>query len=337
MKLSNEFKVGVLTIIAVTFLILGFNYLKGRSIFKTGNFLYAQFPNTKGLMPSNPVFINGFQVGNVYEIENSDPGLKNLVVTIKLKKAFNIPTNSAAYIKESALGSPNIQINLGNENTYLKSGDTLTTINDEGLLGALTSKIAPIGDQLKQTLHSLDSVLKNVNTILDPSAKGNLAQSIANVNKVTASLVATSASVETLLNAQNGAVAKTMNNVNSFTKNLADNNEKVTKTMANIEKTTENLSKADIDGTIATLKKSVDNLNNLLVKLDSKDGTIGLLMNDKQLYNNLTNTVRSANILMDDLKTHPKRYINVSVFGKKDKSTPLQAPLNDSALQKANQ
>lgn len=127
-----------------------------------------------------------------------------------------------------------------------------------------------------------------------------------------------------------GSLQQTMNNVNSFTKNLADNNPKINRMMGNIEKTTENFSKADIDGTVASLKSSLDKVNVLLDKMNNKDGTVGLLLNDKQLYNNLTNTVRSTNILIDDLKTNPKRYVNVSVFGKKDKSVPLQAPLNET-------
>jgi phospholipid/cholesterol/gamma-HCH transport system substrate-binding protein len=121
-----------------------------------------------------------------------------------------------------------------------------------------------------------------------------------------------------------------MNNLNSFTENLAANNNKINNTMTNVETTTSNLAKADIAGSVNNLQKAIDKLNNLLNKLDSKEGSLGLLMNDKSLYNNLNNTVRSVNTLVDDLKTHPKRYVNISVFGKKDKSTPLTAPLNDS-------
>lgn len=142
--------------------------------------------------------------------------------------------------------------------------------------------------------------------------------------------MASTASLEQMMNIQNGAVAQSMNNLNSFTENLAANNNKINNTMSNVETTTSNLAKADIAGSVNNLQKAIDKLNNLLNKLDSKEGSLGLLMNDKSLYNNLNNTVRSVNTLVDDLKTHPKRYVNISVFGKKDKSTPLTAPLNDS-------
>jgi phospholipid/cholesterol/gamma-HCH transport system substrate-binding protein len=330
MKISNETKVGALTAIAITLLILGFNFLKGKTLFKTGNFIYAKYADTKGIMVSNGVFINGFQVGSVYDIENADANLSAIVVAIKLKGNYNIPSNSVASIKENPLGNASISISLGDAATYVKSGDTILTSSSAGLLGDVMNKLGPVGDQIKATVGSLDSVLKNINTIFDPATKNNLQEVIANINKTTASLVVSSASIQSMLNEQTGAITASMNNVNSFTKNLSDNNEKVTRMISNVEKTTENLSKADIDGTVAQLKTSIETLNSILAKASSTDGSLGKLLNDKTLYDNLSNTVRSANILMDDLRVHPKRYVNISVFGKKDKTGPLMAPLDST-------
>jgi phospholipid/cholesterol/gamma-HCH transport system substrate-binding protein len=330
MKISNETKVGALTAVAITLLILGFNFLKGKTLFKTGNIIYAKYTDTKGIMVSNGVFINGFQVGSVYDIENADKNLSAIVVAIKLKDNYNIPANSIASIKENPLGNASITIALGDAATYVKSGDTILTASNAGLLGDLMNKLGPVGDQIKATVGSLDAVLKNINTIFDPATKNNLQEVIANINKTTASLVVSSASIQAMLNQQTGAITASMNNVNSFTKNLADNNDKVTKMLGNVEKTTENLSKADIDGTVAQLKNSIETLNTILAKMSSTDGSLGKLLNDKALYDNLTNTVRSANILMDDLRVHPKRYVNISVFGKKDKTGPLMAPLDST-------
>lgn len=330
MKISNETKVGALTAVAITLLILGFNFLKGKTLFKTGNIIYAKYADTKGIMVSNGVFINGFQVGSVYDIENADKNLSAIVVAIKLKDNYNIPANSIASIKENPLGNASIAITLGDAANYVKSGDTILTASNAGLLGDVMNKLGPVGDQIKATVGSLDSVLKNINTIFDPTTKNNLQEVIANINKTTASLVVSSASIQAMLNQQTGAITASMNNVNSFTKNLADNNDKVTKMLGNVEKTTENLAKADIDGTVAQLKKSIETLNTILGKMSSTDGSLGKLLNDKALYDNLTNTVRSANILMDDLRVHPKRYVNISVFGKKDKTGPLMAPLDST-------
>lgn len=333
MKISNETKVGSLTAIAITLLILGFNFLKGKTIFKTGNYIYAKYQDTKGLMTSNPVFINGFQVGAVFDIENQDENLSSIIVTIKLKDYYNIPSNSLASIKENPLGTASIAIKLGDEKTYLKTGDTIATFSNEGLLGTVMTKLGPVSDQIKTTVHSLDSVLKNINTIFDPNTKDNLQTTIANINKTTASLVVSSAALQEMLNKQTGAISKSVENLEKFTGNLSANNEKISKTLGNVEKTTTDLANSDISGSINKLKSTIQSLNNLIDKAGSQDGSLGKLLNDKTLYNNLNNTVRSANILMDDLRAHPKRYVSISVFGKKDKSGPLMAPLNDS-LQK---
>ena len=333
MKISNETKVGALTAIAITLLVLGFNFLKGKTFFKTGNYIYAKYSDTKGIMVSNPVFINGYQVGSVYEIENADQNLSVIMVSIKLKDNYNIAVNSVASIKENPLGASSMLIKLGDAKQFLKTGDTILTASSAGLLGDVMNKLGPVGDQIKTTVHSLDSVLKNINSIFDPNTKNNLQQVIANINKTTASLVVSSASIQAMMNTQSGAITQSMNNVASFTKNLSDNNEKVTKMLSNVEKTTDNFSKADISGTVDKLKTTIANLNSILEKVGSQEGSLGKLMNDKTLYNNLTNTVRSANILMDDLRVHPKRYVNISVFGKKDKSGPLMEPLDTTQKQ----
>ncbi|MDE3143219.1 MAG: MCE family protein [Bacteroidota bacterium] len=330
MKISNETKVGALTAVAITLMILGFNYLKGRSLFKTGNFIYAKYPDAKGLMVSNPVYVNGYQVGSVYEIENIDQNLRNISVAVKLKDSYNIPENSVAEIMKDPLGTPSVEITLGDSKKYLASGDTINTRSSPGLFNAFTNRIMPAVDQLQATIITLNNVLKNINSVFDPNTKHNLQDVIANINTTTASLIKSSASLEAMLNKENGSITQSLNNVNSFTKNLADNNEKVTQVLNNVETTTDHLSKADISGSVASLKTAVENLNIVLNKLNSKEGSLGLLVNDKVLYNNLTNTVRSANILMDDLRAHPKRYVNISVFGKKDKTGPLKAPLSDS-------
>ncbi len=329
MKISNETKVGALTAIAIVLMILGFNFLKGKTMFKTGNFIYAEYPDAKGLMVSNPVYINGYQVGSVYEIENVDANLKSIHVAIKLKGNYNIPNNSVASIASNPLGTPSIKIALGNSTTFLKSGEKINAVEDAGLFGELTNKLGPVTDQIKTTTHTLDSVLRNINSVFDVTAKGNLQSVIANMNRTTASLMASSASIQNMLAAQSGSISQTMDNLNSFSKNLNDNNQKISSTLTNLETTTGNLSKADINGSVEKLKAAIDKVNALIEKASSTNGSLGLLMNDKTLYNNLTNTIRSANILLDDLRVHPKRYVNISVFGKKDKGDYLDTTLTN--------
>ena len=328
MKISNETKVGALTAVAITLLVLGFNFLKGRSLIKTGHYIYAQFPDAKGLMVSHAVMVNGFPIGSVYEIENVDANLKLIKVGIKLKSSYNIPINSIATIASSPLGSPSIEITLGKDSiNFLKDGGFINTENPLGMLDKLSSKLDPIGDNLNKTLITLNNTLLNLNSIVDPNTKNNLQSSVANIQKLTDNLTKASVSLTEMLNQQNGALAKSMTNMSNFTSNLNNQNEKINGTLANIETTTKNLSNADIEGLLSKMKSTLETLNTAIAKLNSNSGSLGLLMNDKALYNNLTNTVRSANILMDDLRIHPKRYVNISVFGRKEKGGALQAPL----------
>ncbi|MBS1744725.1 MAG: MCE family protein [Bacteroidetes bacterium] len=326
MKISNETKIGALTVIAVVFLILGFNFLKGKSVLKTGFFLYAKYSDLKKLSSSNAVYANGFQVGTVYST-TSDASLENLVVEIKLNTDYKIPVNSKASIETNPLGSPVLNIQLGSSTSYLKSGDTLQSSENTGLLGTLSNKLGPLSDQLTATLVTLDTLMRNFNNLLDPNTKGNIRSVISNLTDVSKSLTVSSVSLQQLLNTQSGALAQSLDHINEFTGNLAKNNQKIDSTLTYLQTTTRNLSQADINGMINGFKQSADSLSAIINKINSANGSMGALINDKALYNNLNNTVRSMNVLIDDLRAHPKRYVNISVFGRKDKGDYLTAPL----------
>lgn len=329
MKISNETKVGALTSIAIVFLILGFNFLKGKSLFKHGNFLYAKFSDAKKLKPSFEVWANGYQIGNVYEVSPTE-NLDETMVTIKLNKDYNLPKNSIATIEESLMTSPSIQILLGDRKEMLESGDTILTASNKGLLGNLQDKIGPLSDKFTVALGSLDTLLQNFNQTLNPAARANLQNTMANLQRISSSMIVSSASLQRMMSEQ-GSLAKSLDNVNAFTGNLTANNDKINTTLSNLEKTSNGLAEADLKGTVAKLQAAVENLNASIAKIDSKEGSIGLLLNDKQFYNNLVNTSRSANILLDDLRVNPKRYVNLSfsVFGggKKSQGDFLKQPL----------
>jgi phospholipid/cholesterol/gamma-HCH transport system substrate-binding protein len=315
--------------LAITLLVLGFNFLKGKSLFKTGTFVYGKFKQTKGIMVSNPVIVNGLQVGTVYELQETNKSIDTVVVAIKLNKEYNIPVNSLATIKSNPLGTASIEISMGNSRNYIKNHDTIPTIDAPGMFGEVTTKLTPVVDQVKVTVQTLDSVLRNVNSVFDPYTKNNMQDVIANTNRLTASLLLSAAAFQKIMNDQNGALVKSMENVNSFTRNLASNNDKINATLGNLQTTTGNLSKADINGTVASLQTSVERLNAAVSKMDSKDGSIGLLLNDTQIYDNLANTTRSLNTLMDDLRVNPKRYVSFSLIGlkKQRKDDYLTKPL----------
>jgi phospholipid/cholesterol/gamma-HCH transport system substrate-binding protein len=328
MKISNELKIGIMAVVALAALILGFNYLKGSSLFQHTKKLYAVFDNVDGVEVSNNVQINGLTIGSVTAINESDVDLTHgIIVTITLKKEVHIPRNSVAMINSGFISSATITIAKGDDTQFLNAGDTLLTKKKANLISQVQESVNPIILRLGVTLQSLDSLIQAVGTMFDPRFKNNVGSIMANLANSTAQL-------QIMLNAQSGALAQSLKNVNTFTANLAKNNDHVTHTLENVETTTSKLSQAKIPETVDALKASITELNGLLAKLNSDNGTVGMLMNDKRLYQNLEASTRSLNILLDDFRVHPKRYVNVSVFGRKDKSGPLTAPLLPDSVSK---
>jgi phospholipid/cholesterol/gamma-HCH transport system substrate-binding protein len=323
MKISNETKIGALTAISITMLILGFNFLKGKKLFEHSRKIYAVFKNVDGVEVSNAVKINGLTVGKITDIQETDKDLNKILLEINLKKDINIPKNSIAEIQTSLLNSPVIVIKKGDGNDFVSNGDTIMSREKPGLLDEVESNINPVIRRLDGTLKSLDSVVEVVGTMFDPKAKNNFGAILSN-------LAVSSASLQIALNAQTGTLAKSLNNVDSFTRNLANNNGHISETLANLDKTSAKLANSKIEETVESIQKTMTQLDAAISKVNNGNGSLGLLLNDKKLYNNLENTSRSLNTLLDDLRMHPKRYVNISVFGKKDKSGPLMGPLGDS-------
>ena len=319
MKISNETKVGALTAIAITVLILGFNFLKGKG--SSGKEVYAVFPNVDKLVVSNPVFINGLQVGKVTNLQEKDKNMSGIVVTISLTKDLNIPKNSVATLNSELLSNTAINVFLGNGTNYLGEGDTLRTERSLALTDRLQKSIDPAINNINKTLLSLDDVLQKLNTILDPNTRNNLQGIVAN-------MAASSRSLDQLLNTQTGMLAKSINNMHTITAGFARNGPKIDSTLSNLQVTTDKLSKAKIAEAIESLQRTMSRLEAGIAKIDSKEGSLGLLLNDRKLYDEVRLTNRSLTILLDDLRVNPKRYINISLFGQKDKKGPLKAPLD---------
>lgn len=308
--------------------------MKGKDITKKSSYLYARFSNIEGLMIANPVVMNGLEIGSVYDTRPGDEDLNTILVTIRLDEQLNIPKNSIATVTATLLGSTSFVIEKGNATTYLKGGDTINTQPGGGFLGGIASKLEPTQKNLDHALLSADSLLMNVNEVLDAQSKANLRQAIANLNQVTGNLTQTTASINALLNAQNGALTKTLKNLEDFSASLSVVKEQLPGIMGNLQTTTQNLSQLELDKTLASVQQAMNAANGILQKAESPESTIGSLLNDRKLYNNINSTVNSLNLLMQDLRLSPKRYVNVSIFGKKDKSEPLMRPmLEDSVTQ----
>lgn len=329
MNITNETKVGLVALVGIACLVLGYNFLKGKRIFSDEVILYGTYENVQGLAPSNAVTINGFQVGTVYKI-NAPKDMRHLTVELNITKDINIPSNSIALIKPNPIGSTSIEIKLGNATTLLKNQDTIQTDANAGLFEDMLKKVDPVLYEVKKAVTSIDSLLVNVNQVLDPTAKENIQSTLSNLNKVTASMTVSTAHLQALLNTQTGALAKTLDNMNQVTSNLASNNGKINSVMNNLDVTTGKLSKIEFQKTLDSLDVAVNELKIMTTKLNSNSGTIGRLMNDPRLYNNLASTSNKLNTLLDDIRINPKRYLSISVFGRKAKNDPIMVPLADT-------
>lgn len=319
MKISNETKVGILSITALTLLIVGFNFLKGKDLFNRSDKIYMEFTELGTLAKSNEVKINGYVIGKVYDLNVKDKDLSATVATINLTSDVNIPKDSKGYISSSLLGTSTVVIEKGLSTEYLKPGDTLKTRIDSGILDDVKAQLTPTLGKVRDVLDSLKKTLSGVNSLLNDQTKANLQQTFANLNQATTSL-------NKIMDEQNGPLAKSLNNVSSITENLKNNNDSITATISNAKRATEKFANLEIQPTIDSLTAAISQLKGVVAKMNSKDGTLGALINDKQLYNKLNDAILSAEILMDDLRAHPKRYVNISVFGKKDKTGPLTSP-----------
>jgi phospholipid/cholesterol/gamma-HCH transport system substrate-binding protein len=333
LKVSNETKVGALTAIAITFLILGYNFLKGKNLFKKQNIIYAVYDNTSGLPEVAPVTYKGYQIGTTTKSRKYDKRASKIVVPILLTDSeIEIPCNSIAIISGSALGisSSTIDIKPGNDySRILKAGDTIITNAPSDMLSEVTKQINPVLFEVKNAVHSLDSVLMVIGNTFDPNTKSNFQSILSNVNRTTANLIGTSARLETILGQQEGNINKTMLNLNTFTDNLNKNNTKINSTLSNIDKASNTFATLDLKEPLTNINASIKSLNGVIAKFNNDNGTLGMLMKDPELYNQMHSLTYSLNTLIDDLKVNPKRYI--SIFGRKDKKiTPLKRPLSDT-------
>jgi len=320
MKVSNETKVGTLTIIALTTLILGFNFLKGKDILKKRKKIYAVFGDIGSVSKSNEVKINGYVIGSVYQIEAMNKDLTGVVVTINLTQDVNIPRDSKALISSPLVGSSYIVIEKGISDSLLRPGDTLLTRLDSSILDDVKAELAPTLLKVRNTLDSFSMVISSVNSMLNVQARNNIGQTLANLNRASASL-------DGLLDNQTSPLVKTLNNAKAITESLKGNTESISATIQNAKTTSEKLAALELKPVVDSLNSFISDLKSTIRKIDSKDGTLGALLNDRTVYDNLKNVTLSMEILLDDVKTHPKRYVNFSLFGRKDKSGGLNSPL----------
>lgn len=295
--MRKEVKIGIIGIIAIALLIFGLNYLRGVSMLQSSRSFYVEFTNINGLPTSSPVFANGYKIGLVRDIQYNYEKLGSVLVEVELDEDMRIPQGSRGELVTEMLGTVkmNLLLNLESQ-TYLQPGDTLQGFANNGIMGVAETMVPKI----EQMLPKMDSILSSLNQLLaDPA----LAATLHNAEKVTANLNVTTNELNKLMK----------NDLPKLTGNL-------TTISDNVAAITNNLKEVDYAATMSRIDSTLYNVQLLTSKLNSRDNSVGLLFNDPTLYNNLSATTANAALLLEDLKTHPKRYVHFSLFGRKEKT-----------------
>ena len=313
MKLSKEIKAGLIAIFAIGGFVTMFQFMKGKRIFSTDNIFYAVFENVEGLEASNYVYINGLKVGQVDKITPNiaENGKVNFLVQIHIDNKYKFSKNSALEIYESGLISGTaLRIKLDYGDPIAKDGDTLKASQEISMVKNLANQVEPLKKQMQSLLKNMDSVAVNTNKILNEKNRAEIAQLLVNLNNTVESFHQTSKQLNTVMAESNPKIQKTLDNANAMTisaKNALDKYGKIA----------ENIDTQKLNETIKNLNKTTESINKILSNIENGEGNIGKLVKDEQLYKNLSETTQNLNKLIEDLKTNPKKYINISVFGKK--------------------
>lgn len=318
--MSKEIKVAIFVILSVLIAVFGSRFLLAKGMLSANNVYYVIFDDASGLYKSNLIAINGFKVGQVSDIEYMKEGANagKIKVSLSVDADFAIPQGSKAILaSEGLMGDMLVKLKLNNKNNKAIENEGFIDSGIElGMMDNIGGKFTPVADNLNLTL-------ENINELFDFETKNvqSLNYTIENLNK----LIETYGKTGTALNAKINDLGKTLDNLEAFTGSLEPKSESLGKSLDNIELLTNNLKDIEVKQTLANLEEATGKLNAALNSVNSTDNTVGALLNDKELYNNLDKSVENLNLLLKDVRLHPGRYVSIQVFGKKNKEEPIMS------------
>lgn len=299
MKLTKEIRIAFVAVVGILVMYFGINFLKGINLFSTNNAYYMTFDDIQGLGASTPIYADGYKVGTVDKVDYDYSGNGPIKVKADINKDLRIPAGSMAEIEKDIMG--NLQVNLllaNNPRERIEPGSVIPGTVNAGMMG----KAAQLVPVVEKMLPKLDSILTNVNALLaDPA----IAASLHHVETITNNLTVSTRELNTLMAGLNKQVPGMIRKANGV--------------LDNTNRLTANLADLDVQGTLNRVNATLEGAQKFTDQLNSGKGSLGLLMNDTKLYDNMTSTMSHADSLVIDLKAHPKRYVHFSIFGRKDK------------------
>ena len=315
MKISKEIKTGIVVIISIALLVYGFNFLKGKDIFSSRDIYYAVYPQVSGLVEANPVQVNGFKVGRIKKIELLDT-TGRLIVTLAISDdKLRIHKGTVARIVSTGLmGDKAIQLIMGNSSQFAKDGDTLISDIEASLQEAVEMQVKPLKDKAEKLISSIDSIMTVVQAVLDKTTRENLSKSFDNIKHALETFDRTAMRLDTMIASERSKISSIFSKVESISTNLANNNDKISEAIRNFSAISDTLAKANLTKTIENANSALGQVSNVMEKINKGEGSAGMLVHDKKLYDNLTAASGSLDSLLKDMNDHPKRYF--SVFGR---------------------
>lgn len=315
MTFSKEVKTGLLVAISLLVFFSGFYFLKGANLFSGENEYHVYYDNVQGLQSSSSVLLKGLSVGRVSAIELVDS--EKVKVTLAVSKKVPVPVGTTAELASAdLLGTKIIKLNIGTGTQVAEDGSVLIGAIESGIIDNISLELSPLITDLRHVIATLDTVLIGVSGVLNESTAKSLANTVTSLDVTMRNFSELSAT----LNRESEQLAAVIRNANSITANIADNNQRISNIVKNAEQTTNNLSAAPIQETVKELQSAAQQLDNILRKINNNEGSLGMMVNDKQLYSNLSQTMKTLDELIADINARPWRYINVTIFGKKNKN-----------------
>lgn len=325
MKISKELKIGIVVTLSIGLFIWGFNFLKGFNLFSNNYELYAVYPKIDGLIEANPLLINGYKVGQINKISLTQDKNGKYAVLVKflLSEDVKIPKHSTAKaVSSDLLGSKAVEIIYSNETEFVKSGDTLLAETEEGLKSAVSKQLSPLQKKAEGLISSIDSVMTIVQYVLNDKTRANLDKSFESIKKAIQSLEQTAYKLDDLMASEKAKISAILTKVNNLAGMLEKNTGRIDNIIGNFSTLSDSLAKSDLKSAIAEADKTLAELNILIAQINKGQGTLGKLVKNDSLYNNLNKSSEDLDKLLNDLRLNPGRYIHISVFGRKDKDKP---------------
>lgn len=315
MKLTREFKIGIVVTISLALLYWGFNFLKGKDVFSSERIFKAVYQDIAGLERANPVTINGVNVGQVRHIEFTKDGAANVVIEIVVKDNIDIPANSTAKIISSdLLGSKAVLISLGNSSELAISGDTLSSEVEVSIKEEVNRQLAPIKNKAEALMFSIDSVLTMLQGVFSSTNTENFSKSVEHIANSFENLESATGKLDTLLIDQKSKIENILGNVEAITKNFKENEDQFNHILANFSSISDTLAAVRFAETVNNVNYTMAEMADITAKINRGEGSLGLLVNDDSLYINLENTSRELDLLLQDIRLNPKKYVRFSVF-----------------------